>query len=154
MPAMTDAEALRFWAKVEKAAACWLWTAALVRGYGVFRAGNRVQYAHRLAYEAVRGTIAEGLQIDHLCRNPRCVNPEHLEAVTQATNLARGVSGPALNARKTHCHRGHPFTAENTDPGELARLGWRRCRICAQERERVRGEDRKRARREARTARA
>ncbi len=69
---------------------CWEWLHAIqVRGYGVLRG----RLAHRVIYEAVRGPIPEGLQIDHLCENKRCVNPWHLEAVTLQENLRRYYEG-------------------------------------------------------------
>lgn len=92
-------------------------------GYGVFGRSR----AHRRIYEECFGPIATGLVIDHLCRNKRCVNPEHLEAVTQRTNVLRGVGHAAQRARQTHCKRGHEFTFENT----LIRQGrCRQCRTC------------------------
>ena len=126
----------RFWAKVDLAGpnGCWLWTAGHTsHGYGAFnyRVGTlwKQAYAHRLAYEAVIGPIPPGLQIDHLCRNRACVNPEHLEPVTRKTNLLRGASFSAVNARKTHCVRGHEFSASNT---YMRRSGRRGCRSCRQ----------------------
>jgi hypothetical protein len=90
---------------------CVEWTGRLDRdGYG--RLGPKS--AHRMAYEAAYGPIPGGLVIDHLCRNTRCVNPEHLEAVAQSLNVLRGESFASVNARKTTCAHGHPFDAENT----------------------------------------
>lgn len=83
----------RFWVKVEKTESCWLWTGATNGlGYGKFKADPRTPavYAHRYAYELVVGPIPEGLQLDHCCENPPCVNPAHLEPVTQAENVRRG----------------------------------------------------------------
>ena len=81
-----------FWSRVEKTAdGCWLWTSTIVwNGYGQFRIDNRRVYAHRFAYEQVNGTIPAGLDLDHLCRVRRCVNPAHLEPVTRRENLRRG----------------------------------------------------------------
>jgi hypothetical protein len=135
----------RFMAKVEKTDGCWYWTASLwPGGYGQFKdkaKGSRHTVAHRWSYEFFVGPIPEGMTIDHTCHNVdpacqggrtclhrRCVNPAHLEAVTERVNLLRGKSPWADNARKTHCPQGHPYDEENTIP--LA--PGRRCRICAQ----------------------
>lgn len=100
------------------------------------RVDGKQRYAHRLAYEWAVGPIPPGAQIDHLCREPRCINPDHLEAVTQRENIVRGESPSAVNARKTHCLHGHEFTPENTyrRPDD----GNRQCRACANERNRQR----------------
>lgn len=81
----------RFWAKVHKTDSCWLWTASLTFGYGSFWDGKGQVRAHRFAYELLVDPIPEGLQLDHLCRIRHCVNPDHLEAVTNAENVQRGV---------------------------------------------------------------
>lgn len=94
----------RFWAKVEKTEACWLWTGSKSpTGYGHFYAGGYVP-AHRFAYEMESGTIPPGLEIDHLCRTRHCVRCAHLEAVTHAENVRR--AHPIPNVR---CPRGHPY---------------------------------------------
>ena len=111
---------------------CWVWRAAMHRnGYGGFSmqddAGKwNKRLAHRISYELHVGPIPEGLTIDHLCRNRRCVNPEHLEPVTLSVNLLRGTGASARNAAKTHCKHGHPFDEENT----RIRRGWRECKTC------------------------
>ncbi len=94
---------------------CHEWTRLLDRyGYGHFCANNKHWKAHRWAYLHLIGPIPDGLQIDHLCRNRKCVNPAHMELVDQRTNLLRGISFSAVNAAKTHCIRGHEFTESNT----------------------------------------
>jgi hypothetical protein len=99
---------------VDESTGCWNWTQALdSHGYGVLGYRYRVEKAHRFAYEIFVGPIPEGLTLDHLCRNTRCVNPEHLEPVTQGENVLRGVGFAAVNARKTHCIHGHPLEGDN-----------------------------------------
>lgn len=107
--------------------ACAVWPGTkTTAGYGVrTEAGKRV-YAHRYAYEQANGPIPHLYVIDHLCRNPSCVNVEHLEAVPKIVNDLRGDSPNARNARKTHCKNGHEFTEENT----RVRSGRRSCRTC------------------------
>ena len=103
----------RFWEKVKKTPTCWLWTGALNKGHGVFQDQKQI-YAHRFAYELLRDSIPAGLQLDHLCRNRACVNPDHLEAVSCRTNLLRGKTLASLNANKQFCKNGHPFDETNT----------------------------------------
>lgn len=119
----------RFLARVTDApGGCWQWTGYLMpNGYARISVNGERQYAHRVAYEAVLGPIPDGLVIDHLCRNRGCVNPDHLEAVTQRTNVLRGVSFAAARARQVRCLRGHRFTKANT---YVAGNGTRKCRKC------------------------
>jgi len=115
-------------------AGCWLWTRSVsTGGYGRFPLDGRTQSAHRVAYEMLVGPIPEGLQLDHLCRNPRCVHPDHLEPVTCRENLLRGETLQAHNAAKTHCLRGHEFAGENV----YVSGGRRHCRACRRERRRA-----------------
>ena len=107
---------------------CWQWTDATHwSGYGVFWTGNRCVKAHRFAYEIFGGPIPEGLVIDHLCRNPGCVNPTHLQAVTQYENFRRGNAPAAVLLRSTHCSKGHPFSGDNL---HVRRCGRRVCLTC------------------------
>ena len=127
---------IRFWAKVRLAAnGCWDWTACIdVHGYGQFNigAGCRIG-AHRWSYIDAYGRVPNGLELDHLCRNTKCVNPTHLEAVSHRVNMLRGVTFIAQRAVQTHCMRGHQFTPENT---HRDRNNTRKCRTCVRERQR------------------
>ena len=130
----------RFWEKVNKngpvptnrpeLGPCWIWIAAKNQGYGSFRIGGRYDgrtlLAHVFSYWFY-ADIPDGFDLDHLCRNPPCVNPEHLEPVTRRENLRRGVGISAVNSRKTECIRGHKFDADNT---RITPTGSRRCRAC------------------------
>lgn len=78
---------------------CWLWTASLSGGYGVFTVHGSWGSAHRWSYEYHKGSIPPGLHIDHLCRNRRCVNPNHLEAVTQRENNVRRAKAQTTKPR-------------------------------------------------------
>jgi len=116
----------RFWAKVQKGPGCWEWQGCLARGYGQLWGTTKILLAHRFSYELLIGPIPEGLTIDHLCRNCRCVNPAHLEPVTLAENIRRG---EPWNVRKTHCPSGHPYDEVNTRHSN----GRRKCRACGRE---------------------
>jgi hypothetical protein len=115
---------------------CWLWTGSTtVLGYGQIGAGGRYGkplMAHRVSYEMHIGPIPKGLELDHLCRVPCCVNPKHLSPVTHAENLRRGTCGGdtwgKMQRAKTHCARGHLFDAGNTITHGVRK--YRKCRIC------------------------
>ena len=131
---LTEKEHRRFWSKVEKTNDCWNWTASRnTNGYGQFGLRGEVLLAHRLAYTTERGEVEPGLVMDHLCRNRVCVNPQHLEPVTQMVNVQRGelplVAG-RHNAIKTQCPRKHPLVSNNLVPAQVA-LGKRNCLACA-----------------------
>lgn len=109
---------------------CIVWTAAKSRlGYGHMGVDGRTREVHRVAYEAFVGPVPEGLTLDHLCRNRACVNPDHLEPVPHRENVLRGEGPTAVNARKTHCKRGHELSPENVYIN--ATSGSRQCRPCA-----------------------
>lgn len=120
----------RFWGAVRKGGEheCWPWVGGRTKdGYGHFCPNGPKEYVHRFSYELHVGPIPSGKQIDHLCRNRRCVNPAHLEAVTKRVNWERGEASSARNRRKTHCIYGHAFTPDNTYRDAQ---GNRSCRIC------------------------
>lgn len=110
-------------------------------GYGQLRLSpaddSRRVYAHRWSYEHHVGSIPAGMHLDHLCRNTICVNPNHLEAVEPRMNLLRGVSSPAKNAAKSHCHNGHPLSGSNLYVNPTT--GYRQCRTCSRTRNAARG---------------
>ncbi len=125
----------RFWEKVNKTEGCWLWTGCCDKrdGYGIFRVKDGKRRAHIFAYETLVGPIHEGKELDHLCHNPSCVNPAHLEPVTHRVNCQRGIAGSVNRNRqkaKTHCPKGHPYDLFNTI---FSKDGRRCCRICGRE---------------------
>jgi hypothetical protein len=142
----------RLYAKVviDPATGCHLWQGHIGKdGYGRFSL-SRFQKSvatHRWTFEQANGPIPPGLVIDHLCRVRHCVNPAHMESVTNTENLLRGDGAAAKNARKTHCKRGHPLEGDNLvsvcTPTGVAR----QCRICRGLRSRING-----LRRQARNA--
>lgn len=119
-----------FQEKVEKTDGCWIWLGAKTpNGYGVFQIKGKHIYAHRYSYELETGKkIPKGLDIDHLCRHHSCVNPRHLEPVTRAENVWRGV----VARRRNMCVKGlHPMTGRNVYINPTT--GKSRCRRCRDE---------------------
>lgn len=111
----------RFIDKVDKTSDCWNWTASCDgKGYGQFVYKGKLSRAHRVSYMLFKGEIPEGLDLDHLCRNIKCVNPEHLEAVTRSVNLQRAI---LWQSKKTHCPKGHEYDYVDN-------RGARRCKQC------------------------
>ncbi len=115
---------------------CWLWMKYVhPNGYGMCFYNKRGDVAHRVAYRLWVGEIPKGLTIDHKCRVTSCVNPDHLEAVTQRVNTHRGTGPVAVNAAKTHCKRGHELSGDNLDVLKGKYGPYRRCRKCRRMRE-------------------
>lgn len=133
----------RFWSKVNKLPEpkdvpigapkwkyfpCWLWTGFTHKGYGKFRcSGVQTHRAHRISYMLARGEISSGLELDHLCKEKSCVQPEHLDPIDHAEHMRR-TGGP--NRGKTHCKRGHAFDEGNT---YVYPDGHRECMTCRKE---------------------
>ncbi len=120
---------------VDPSSGCWIFTGGRIKDYGAFYYEGRNHYAHRWIYARVVGPIPEGYEVDHLCKNPPCFNPEHLEAVTQYENNMRSDSKTARMKRQTECLRGHPLSGHNlmlvkSGPG---RAPARVCRTCKNE---------------------
>jgi hypothetical protein len=117
----------RFWSKVDKTSTCWLWNGHKFRdGYGGFQLDGKNQRAHRLAWQWLRGSIEPGMVLDHLCRVRNCVNPDHMEVVTNRENTRRGIGPSAVAARRISCVHGHPFDEANTIQTSHQRV----CREC------------------------
>ena len=111
---------------------CWVWQGKPgSRGYGYFWYQDKKRLAHRFYYELLVGPIPDGLVIDHLCRNTMCVNPAHLEPVTDRVNIERGIGPAARNMIATHCFMNHEFDEENT---YYDSRGDRCCRKCQKRR--------------------
>jgi hypothetical protein len=129
----------RFLSKVDKngpefeGVPCWLWIIGTNRSgrngeYGRFWLAGRNVPAHHVAWELLVGPIPDGLEVDHLCRRPSCVNPAHMEWVTHRENMLRGRTIAAYHASKTLCDHGHPFDEANTYVRPDGR--GRQCRAC------------------------
>ena len=144
-----------FWTRVNKTETCWLWTGAKSRGYGYFYSNKKNVQAYRVAYIDAKGEIPDGFHIDHLCRVPACVNPDHLEAVTPRENMIRGIPYRVYKpvTRKTVCNYGHSFDDENSytytlKNGKTHRL----CKTCTLDRYKLDRKNKSAAKRAAKMA--
>ncbi len=130
-PELTNEE--RFWLRVGSPDnnGCRQWLGFInENGYGTITFKGHTEKAHRVAFELSGHKLLDGYDLDHLCRNRGCVNPDHLEVVDRRTNLLRGVGSTARYAQRTYCDNGHEFNEENT---YLHPNGARYCRICKSE---------------------
>lgn len=134
---LTEYEKIRFYSKfcTEEIrfakSVCWIWKGTCItNGYGTFDLRGKSIMAHRTSYEIFKGNIPKGLVLDHLCRNRKCVNPFHLEPVTNKENILRGFGPPAMNSRKINCKRGHPLSEGKLTTSKSGKLV-RTCRICS-----------------------
>lgn len=138
----------RYWQSITfQTDGCWQWSGCIGRnGYGKLGHRGRTLLAHRLSYRIHVGSIPDGLELDHLCRNRWCVNPDHLEAVTHSVNVQRG-NGPESARRRsanaTHCRNGHQITADSFFVLARTRAGRptteRVCKACLAKRQVQRG---------------
>lgn len=118
----------RLLAKVGSTEYCWEWVAAKQpTGYGQMWNGKRPEQAHRISYRVHKGDIPTSCEIDHVCRNRSCVNPDHLRAVPHRENMRVSDTVMGRNAAKLYCKRGHPLLGENL---YVTRKGHRQCREC------------------------
>jgi len=128
---------------------CWHWLGSKwPDGYGRVYLDQIAKPAHKVLYELVNGRIPDGMVTDHLCHTKdkscpsgrlcdhrKCVNPKHLEIVTNGENVMRGNGLSALNAKKTVCSRGHEFGEQTS---YYQSLGRRRCNTCGNLKQNIR----------------
>lgn len=134
----TEVEITRFLAKIDKTSnenGCWVWTGALAHGYGRFRFDNRTVQATRFSW-FIHKKVQPTYELDHLCENPPCVNPDHLQDVTHKENILRASTAPTtINKAKVSCLNGHVFDTANT---YITKSGKRHCRACERARDQKR----------------
>jgi len=127
LPASTERRLLE---KIEKqkGSDCWFFTGSkLPSGYGILWNGVRPIGAHRISFQLYRGEITDGMEIDHICNNRSCVNPEHLQLLTHKENMRKSSALMGINARKTHCKRDHELSGDNL---HITPRGARQCKEC------------------------
>jgi hypothetical protein len=141
MSEVSEDDIKRFWRFVDKTNDCWVWMGSQNgTEYGKFWLKEKTIYAHRISYFLEYGAIKDGNEIDHLCKNRRCVNPLHLEEVTGKINRNRGDSFSGKNIERTHCSKGHELTEDNLCEKYLER-GQRVCKTCKKEQDDKRKKD-------------
>lgn len=140
IPYFNDHERFFSKIKVNIITNCWEWTASINKsGYGKFHIINSDYFAHRVSYSLFKNDLTTDLVIDHICRNRKCVNPDHLRVVDVYINITENsLSGAAKNKIKTHCLRGHEFTPENTIRYKKLGRNCRSCRTCFYTKRRIR----------------
>lgn len=138
MPGTRPSFAERVFTYVDAFGDCWEWTGATKDGYGVVGRGGRAagnEQTHRAVWQMLVGPIPEGLELDHLCRNHSCCNPDHLEPVTPAVNKARGFGISILYSKRETCAFGHPLDGRTRDSKSGKQI--RYCKTCKREKIRL-----------------
>ena len=110
---MNEKDFERFWLSYVRSDECWIWIRTMFRdGYGAFHLEGKLRRAHRVSYERTHKIILTPDQfLHHNCKNKACINPAHLEIVSQLTHTDSAIYG---NKEKTYCPHGHKYTPENT----------------------------------------
>jgi hypothetical protein len=124
----------RFLSKIEKIDGCWVWKGYIDKsGYGRLSINNRSEWVHRISFYIYNGFFPkDGMVVDHICRNRKCVNPEHLREATQRQNcLENSISRSYLNSLKTHCPKGHEYSEDNTKIKYRNNIKMRYCIECS-----------------------
>jgi len=136
IPAFSNHERFLKFISINKDSECWEWTGKLSpEGYGRFRVKDnetwKIYGAHRVSYSLFCGDIKEGMMIDHICRNRKCVAPSHIRQVDSFTNVhENSMSITHISSLQTHCISGHELNSDNL---VISKKG-RRCKICHRER--------------------